>query len=120
MLVGGGVSEGAGGAVGESVAGGGAVGAAVAGAADGGRVRGSAVAGDVAAGPGRTIGGVAEAVVELAGGETVAEACGWPGVWRPPVSRVTLNPASATATASEGPRSTYRVKEARPPRPRLS
>lgn len=116
MPVGGGVSEGAGGAVGENVEDAGAVGAAVGGAAVGGDVRGSGVADCVAAGPGKgTVWGAAEPFVGLPSGDAVA--VGWeaPGVWRLAASRVRLNPARATATARDGPRSTYRVKEALPP-----
>ena len=118
VLAGGGVSEGAGGAVGEKVVDGGAVGAAVAGAAVGPDVRVSGVAGAVATGLGRgAVSGAAGPVVELASGDAVAVPGRSLGAWWLPASRVRLNPASATATASDGPRSTYRVKEARLPWP---
>jgi hypothetical protein len=103
-----------GGFVGGFVRVGGAVGAATEGEAVGVAVRVSVPPGSVIAGPGNVCGGfeppgddgdaLAPAGVSLGLGVVL--------------SRVKLNPARATPTASDGPRSTYRVKEARPVWPR--
>jgi hypothetical protein len=109
-------SDGAGAKVGESVAAGGAVGAAV-GATGGAEVRVSGVAFGVADVP--VAGDVGDAAAPLLGvGDAVAAPEGPGGSWGPPASRIRLNPARARPTASDGPRSTYKVKEARPPWPR--
>jgi hypothetical protein len=50
-------------------------------------------------------------------GDAVAAPDGGNG-FAPSASRVRLKPASATATARDGPRRTYRVKDARPRRSR--
>ncbi len=112
----GGGSDGVGGAtVGEVVPGGGAVGAAVAGTDGAGvRVPGVATGLAEAAGAGAVEDG-AEPLVGVASGDVVAvvgESAG--ACWLLPESRVRLNPARARPTASEGPRRTYKVKEARP------
>jgi hypothetical protein len=56
--------------------------------------------------------------VEVARGDAGAVPEGSGAGRRPAASRVRLNPARARATASEGPRRTYKVKDARPPWPR--
>jgi hypothetical protein len=113
--VGVGGSDGAGASVGAFVAAGGAVGAAV-GATDGAVVRVSGVAFGVADAP--VAGEVGDAAAPLlAVGDAVAAPDGSGG--RPAaLSRMMLKPARARPTASDGPRSTYKVKEARPPWPR--
>ena len=109
-------SDGTGGTVGEFVAAGGAVGAAV-GATGGAEVRVSGVAFGVADVP--VAGDVGDAAAPLLGvGEAVAVPEGSGGRWGPPASRMRLNPARARPTASDVPRSTYKVKEPRPPWPR--
>ena len=89
------------------------VGATVGGAADGVAVPAPVAPGDVAVGPGRVCRGV-DPLAEGAAEEPVEGAGDSLGGAAPPASRMTLNPASATPIASDGPRSTYRVKEARP------
>jgi hypothetical protein len=116
LLVGGvGVAGSDGGAsVGGIAVGGGAVGAAVAGA-DGVGVRAADVAGGGCEVPEAGVdGGVAEPFVGVARGDALlvlGESVGGFGV---AASRVTLNPARARPTASDGPRRTYNVKDARP------
>jgi hypothetical protein len=118
VLVGGGLIGGAvgGTAVAGGAVGGGAVGGAGGGAVGGadGRVTGVGVA--VAPWPGGGT-GCAEGVVGLALGDAVGTAVGSLGVCLAPALFVMLKPASAMPTASDGPRSTYSVNEARPPRP---
>jgi len=120
VLVGTGVgvggSVGAGGRVGELVAAGGAVGGAV-GGGGGADVRVSAVAVGVADRP--VVGDAGDAAAPLVGvGDAVTDAEGSGCSFGPPLSCITLNPARARPTASDGPRSTYKVKDARPPWPR--
>jgi hypothetical protein len=109
-------NEGGGVTVGETVVGGGAVGAAVAGA-DGGDVRVPGVADGVAEAAEAGVAGDVGPPVGDASGELVAvfgESAGGCGL---PASGVALNPARASPTASDGPRRTYKVKDARPLRP---
>jgi hypothetical protein len=110
--VGGAEMEGAGRVAGDVDCAGGADGAALGG---GGGVAVGAVdtAGGVPAGPGRISRGGA-AVVDVSLGDLVAGATVCRGASCPAASRLRLKPASATPTAREGARSTYRVKEARP------
>ena len=112
-----GVPVGVGGSVGAGAVGalvaGGAVGAEV-GATDGVEVRVSRVAGGVAAAPGA---GDAPCV-GVARGAAVAVGEVSPAVGRTPGPRVRLKPTRTRPTASEGPRRTYKVKDARPPWPR--
>jgi hypothetical protein len=120
VLVGGGVgvagSDGGGATVGEFVLAGGAVGATV-GGADGVDVFGSGVAGgDAVAPPGAEVRG-AGLPVEITTGAVVGVLLASGGAPLLAASRVKLKPARARPTASEGPRSTYKVKDARPPRP---
>jgi hypothetical protein len=75
-------------------------------------------ASDPFAGPPEPIGafeptGALEGEPDVAEGLTVGDACDGPSV-RPSVSRVRLKAARARATASAGPKRTYRVKEPRP------
>jgi hypothetical protein len=99
--------------VGDTSGGGGAVGVAAEGEAVGMAVRVSVGCGEVAARPGRTCGAGDPAVADGAG-EPLAGAGDPLGEASLLTLRVRLNPARATAIAREGPRSTYRVKEARP------
>jgi hypothetical protein len=124
VLVGIGLGEAVGAVVGGFVAAGGAVGGAVGGVvgADVGRtvcadVRGSGVLAGVTdpAGSGEAIGS-AGPVRGTSDGDAVALLGA--GELAPTASRVRLKPARATPTASEGPRRTYRVKDARPRWPR--
>jgi hypothetical protein len=116
--VGGAETDGTGGIVGEVGCAGGAVGAAAGGGVGGVAVRASVAVGGVAAGPERICGAV-DPLLEGAEGDPVAGAGDSLGVACPLESRVRLlNPARATPIASDGPRSTYRVKEARPAWPR--
>lgn len=118
VLVGGGVgvagSDG-GASVGGAAVGGGAVGAAVAGAGGVG-VRVSEVGGGVweVAGAGVDDRGAAGPVVGLVRGDAVAGLGESVGGFGLAASRVTLNPARARPTASEGPRRTYKAKDALP------
>lgn len=101
----------AGGAVGPGV---GATDGAADGAADGVDVRGSGVVGGLAEAGTPDASGCVDALVGLAsgdGGVVVEES---PATGKMPVSRVRLNPARTRPTASDGPRRTYSVKEARP------
>ena len=112
--VGGAESDGTGAIVGEVVCVGAAVGAGAVGAADGVAVRAAVALGDVAAGPGNVCGGIDPGIE----GEAVEGKGDALGVDWPPASRIRLNPARASAIASDGPSSTYRVKEARPAWPK--
>jgi hypothetical protein len=105
-----------GGFVGGFVRVGGAVGAATEGDAVGVAVRASVPPGSVIAGPGNVCGGF-EPPGDDPDGDELAAAGASLGLGVA-LSRVKLNPARATPTASDGPRSTYRVKEARPVWPR--
>ena len=115
--VGGVETDGTGAIVGGFVWLGGAVGAAndgdTVGVVVGVAVRASVAIGSVDAGPGSVCGGndVCAGVPE---GDAVTLAGASLGEFRPSASRVRLNPARATPTASDGPSSTYKVKDARP------
>jgi hypothetical protein len=108
-------------AVGALVAGG-AVGAAVGatvGATDGVEVREFSVAAGVAEAAGTPDAwGWTEPSVAVASGDAAGVGEVSPATGRMPVSRVRLNPARTRPTASDGPRRTYKVKDARPPWPR--
>lgn len=119
VLVGGGVGvagrDGTGTAVvGGGVVGGGAVGAAVAGAVGVGVL--GEPSGDADAPRGEGVGAGAGLSVEITSGALVGELL-LAGCAAPRASCVRLKPARARATARDGPRRTYRVKEARPPWP---
>ena len=96
---------------------GGAVGTPTVAEAVGVAVRVSVAVGNVAAGEGSICGG-SDPIVGDADGDAVAMAGASLGAPRPADSCVRLNPARATPTASDGPSSTYKVKEARPVWPR--
>lgn len=112
-VTGGADTVGTGGFVAEGCAVGAVVGAVVGACVADGGLAGRAVAFGVAADPGNdddevACGVLVGALVEREGGSSVA------GRWSDPAS---VRPASAIATAIEGPRSTYKVKDARPARP---
>jgi len=114
IAVGVGTSDGAG-VVGAMVAGR-AVGAEV-GATDGVDVRVSSVAGGVTDAGTRDARGGVDPLVGVTSGDAAGVGEESPVTGRTPASRVRLNPARTRPTASDGPRRTYKVKDARPPWP---
>jgi hypothetical protein len=112
--VGGVDTDGTGGRLGAGVRVGAEVGPADGGGAVGVADGGAVEAGGVAAGPGSVCGADPSGDGCGADGEAVVRAGRSPGRAPPLSPWVSLYPANAIAIASEGPRSTYKVKEARP------
>jgi len=115
--VGGVETDGTGAIVGDVVCVGGAVGAAAGGEAAGVAAALSVGLTEDVAGPGRTC-RAGEPATREGWGDVLPGAADSLGAASRPTVRVRLNPASATAIASDGPMSTYNVKEARPAWPK--